>query len=391
MEFTWNTAVSRATGVAPFTAAHGLPARTVVGSVADENLQVTAGAITTTQVEVLAQAARAYAQTIRQMRTVDKQEAADAANERGRGKPRKYQNGDRVSFFIPPTHDETVRRGRKAKHLLAYRGPAIICKIVSPTTYELSYKSRQYSRATAELRPYHGQWPPAAAVGTAEPIHEPDENNDQRTIKIGKYVAFRESDANSCRRYHVGKVVRVENDEFVLQTHATSTKNPRTAKWKAVYLSSSSQYTLQRPRGARGKGSEVYDHVPCNEEGETDGLIIREVQFQSTGVMKSKDVKELLQEGYRGYLSLGQDAACDEENENENKKRHAHQKPRDTQMQRNKERKPTLRKPTRMRSEGLHNQASVHAHPCQHTRHSNNPEMCRGGMWEYTRTRTHIN
>jgi hypothetical protein len=89
MEFTWNTAVSRATGVAPFTATRGLPARTVVGSVADEDLQETTGAITTTQVEVLAQAARAYAQTIRQLRTAEKQEAADAANERGRGKAKK--------------------------------------------------------------------------------------------------------------------------------------------------------------------------------------------------------------------------------------------------------------------------------------------------------------
>ena len=53
---------------------------------------------------------------------------------------------------------------------------------------------------------------------------------------------------------------------------------------------------------ARGKGSEVYDHVPCNEEGETDGLIIREVQLQPTGVMKSKDVKELLQEGYQHHV-----------------------------------------------------------------------------------------
>ena len=302
MEFTWNTSVSRATGEAPFTAAHGLPARTVIGSVSDESLQTTPGTITTAEVEVLAQAAKAYAQAIEQMRTVDKQQTADAANERGRGRPRKYKTGDKVSFFIPPTHEETVRRGRKAKHLLAYRGPAIVSKVLSPTTYELSYQGRRYSRATAELRPYHGQQLPAAAVGTAGLTHEPDENNEQRTIKVGKYVAFRESDANSCRRYHVGRVVRIENDEFVLQTHATSTKNPRTAKWKAVYLSPSSQYTLQKPRGARGKDSEVYDHVPCNEEGETDGLIIREVRLRPTGVMQSKDVKELLTEGYQHHV-----------------------------------------------------------------------------------------
>jgi hypothetical protein len=146
-----------------------------------------------------------------------------------------------------------VRRGRKAKHLLAYRGPATICKILSPTTYELSYKGKQYSRATAELRPYHGQRPPASAVGTSEPVHEPDENNDQRTIKTGKYVAFRECDANSCRRSHVGKVVRVENDEFVLQTHATSTKNPRTANGRqcTCHQARNIRYKSHAEHGAR--------------------------------------------------------------------------------------------------------------------------------------------
>jgi hypothetical protein len=162
----------------------------VIGSVSDESLQTTPGTITTAEVEVLAQAAKAYAQAIEQMRIVDKQQTADAANERGRGRPKKYKTGDKVSFFIPPTHEETVRRGRKAKHLLAYRGPAIVSKVLSPTTYELSYQGRRYSRATAELRPYHGHQLPAAAVGTAGLTHEPDENNEQRTIKVGKYVAF---------------------------------------------------------------------------------------------------------------------------------------------------------------------------------------------------------
>ena len=46
-----------------------------------------------------------------------------------------------------------------------------------------------------------------------------------------------------------------------------------------------------RAAGARGRDSEVYDHIPCNEEGETGGLIIREVKLQRTGDMRAKDVK----------------------------------------------------------------------------------------------------
>jgi hypothetical protein len=39
---------------------------------------------------------------------------------------KEFNSGDRVYFYKPPTQHEIARRGRKAKHLAHYHGPAII-------------------------------------------------------------------------------------------------------------------------------------------------------------------------------------------------------------------------------------------------------------------------
>ena len=77
-----------------------------------------------------------------------------------------FKKGDKVSFYIPPTLSEAKRKStRKSKHLLQYKGPAIITNVRTPTTYDLTYKKRKYARATAELRPYRAR-EEAGAVAT---------------------------------------------------------------------------------------------------------------------------------------------------------------------------------------------------------------------------------
>ncbi len=54
------------------------------------------------------------------------------------GTPTSFQLNDRVNkIYVPPTHAQLTRTGRRAKHIVAWRGPCRITQILSPVTYEM--------------------------------------------------------------------------------------------------------------------------------------------------------------------------------------------------------------------------------------------------------------
>ena len=158
MEFTYNTTVQNTVGAAPFTIAHGIPAHTIVGSTTEDDLNHDPTKIVTEEVSLIKQSATAFANTAARLREQAQRETARKLAQGGRRIT--FRVNDRVSFYLPPTAREAQRRGRKAKHLQWYRGPATVVKILSPTTYELEYKGARYKRSVEELRPHRGSGDP---------------------------------------------------------------------------------------------------------------------------------------------------------------------------------------------------------------------------------------
>lgn len=171
MEFTYNTTVHSTVGAAPFTIAHGMPARTIVGSTVAEDLQRDPEEVNTDEVAIIKTSATAFANHAANLR--EQQQRASAQRLNQGGKQTQLRVGDRVSFYLPPTAAQAKRRGRKVKHLQWYRGPATITKPLSGTTFELSYQGGLYKRAIQEVRPWRGNR--VGARNNAEPERVPDE------------------------------------------------------------------------------------------------------------------------------------------------------------------------------------------------------------------------
>ena len=53
------------------------------------------------------------------------------------GTPTSFQIGQRVKIYMPPTHAQLERTGRRAKHIVAWRGPCRITQILSPAAYQM--------------------------------------------------------------------------------------------------------------------------------------------------------------------------------------------------------------------------------------------------------------
>jgi hypothetical protein len=72
------------------------------------------------------------------------------------GTPTSFQLGQRVKIYMPPTHAQMERTGRRAKHIVSWRGPCTITKILSPTAYQMQEEcsQRYFERTLVNIRPY---------------------------------------------------------------------------------------------------------------------------------------------------------------------------------------------------------------------------------------------
>jgi transposase InsO family protein len=256
-EHAWNNTIHTLLGVTPFEAAHGLPAVSAVETLASTPITNTEG-MTKDSINALKVAAKANMQAIALLRQHDKQARANKANNtRAR---QSFKVGDRVKFYIPPTGAAKLRKSnRKSKHILQYRGPAVITKVRTPTTYDLDYKGKQYSRATAELRPYKGTQAPTVVF--------PENSLQDKRLKKGQFVAYLEMQEDT--HFHIGKV-RSTGDSVTIQAYATTSPNLKHAQWKPLLqITKSQQYTLKVY--ANRVQVQVEDEIPT---GDASTLIV---------------------------------------------------------------------------------------------------------------------
>ena len=66
-----------------------------------------------------------------------------------------YSRGDKVYFYQPPSQNEVIKRGRKAKHLMHYRGPATITQPIPGRRrqYEIEFEGKLFKRDVGMLIP----------------------------------------------------------------------------------------------------------------------------------------------------------------------------------------------------------------------------------------------
>ena len=65
-----------------------------------------------------------------------------------------YKNGDQIWFYKPPSQNQALATGRKAKHLSHYYGPAIITEIIGNTAVQFTFEGKTYQCSNGMLMPY---------------------------------------------------------------------------------------------------------------------------------------------------------------------------------------------------------------------------------------------
>ena len=72
------------------------------------------------------------------------------------GTPKTFALQDRVKIYVPPTHAQILRTGRKSNHIVAWRGPCTITRILSASSYEMEEdcSGRRFQRTIINIRPF---------------------------------------------------------------------------------------------------------------------------------------------------------------------------------------------------------------------------------------------
>jgi transposase InsO family protein len=255
MEHVWNVTYHSVLKCTPFEAAHGLPARGVLDTYVEDTKGEMVDLMTADGIEAMQHTAKAFEKQIYQLR---KEAAERQAMLARKGARVNLKVGDEVSLFLPPSEREAAAAGRKVKHLLFFRGPAIITKVLSNTTYQLDYKGRVYFRCFAELRPYK-----SSSLPVDLPIANEAEMQDDKLIS-GNFVTLCDTDDRNDDHFHLCKVIAIEDEKALLLNYATWSTNLRSAKFKILYQEkSTNRYTTQRP-ARNAKEREVIDKVPMD-------------------------------------------------------------------------------------------------------------------------------
>ena len=256
MEHVWNTTFHSVLQCTPFEAAHGLPARTVLDTHVERETETVGDLMTSDGVEAMKITAKAFEKQIHQLRREAAERRAVLAR---KGSKLKFKVGDEVSLFIPPSEQEAKRAGRKAKHLLHFKGPAIVTEVLSNTSYKLDYNGRVYYRCFAELRPYKSSNLPVDL-----PIAN-EGNMELNKFIPGNFVALCDTDDENDVHFHLCKVLAIEDDRALLLNYATWGTKISSAKFSILYQErNSGRYTTQKPK-KHAKECEVKDQLSLEE------------------------------------------------------------------------------------------------------------------------------
>ena len=186
------------------------------------------------------------------------------------GTPKTFALHDRVKIYVPPTHAQILRTGRKSNHIVAWRGPCTITRILSPSSYEMEEdcSGRKFQRTIINIRPFRATKnppPPHHDLISAAALHP-------RTI-----IAVRDTPTSS---FHLASVLTLT--ETHLSLHYLGTTHPTfdTAVFRLVWIAPDGRTVLKDSRPARNHTA-VTGEIDLTDI--PDLLVASHLAFTATG------------------------------------------------------------------------------------------------------------
>jgi hypothetical protein len=127
-----------------------------------------------------------------------------------------------------PTHAQLIRTGRRAKHIVAWRGPCKITQFLSPVTYEMieECSNRIFQRTLVNIRPFR-------ASRTPPPPH--NDMLSQSPLTAGTLVAVRRNE-DLAAPFDLARILTSTETHVSLDYLGITHPSLRTAIFKHVWI-----------------------------------------------------------------------------------------------------------------------------------------------------------
>jgi transposase InsO family protein len=186
------------------------------------------------------------------------------------GTPQSFALHDRVKIYVPPTHAQILRTGRKSNHIVAWRGPCKITRILSSSSYEMEEEAsgRTFQRSIINIRPFR------ASRNPPPPHHDLIAVAALRPQTI---IAVRDTPESS---FHLASVLKVTESLLSIHYLGTTTPTLDTAIFRRVWIAPDGRTVLKDSRPARHHTAVTGEidtaHIP-------DLLVASHLAFTSSG------------------------------------------------------------------------------------------------------------
>jgi hypothetical protein len=171
------------------------------------------------------------------------------------GTPAHFHVNDRVKIYMPPTHAQIQRTGRRSQHIVAWRGPCLVTEVLSDSTYRVQEEcsKRFFERSIMNMRPFR------ASSAPPPPHHD---LLSTLALTPGTLVAVRDTPTSA---FHLARLTALT--ESTASLHYLGTTNPHfdRAVFKLLWLSPANKTVLKDTRPAR-------NHKPITGDISTEDL-----------------------------------------------------------------------------------------------------------------------
>ena len=118
--------------------------------------------------------------------------------------------------------------------MLQYQGPGVVVKSLSnnDTSYRIKCGNRHYNRNIMHMSPYTSSHEVPAQL----------QLHIDNTVSVGTYVAVLDNDNDT--KYHIAKVLDINEHTTKLHYYCTKGKRLRSAKWQPLYVSPNSNMVV---------------------------------------------------------------------------------------------------------------------------------------------------
>jgi hypothetical protein len=157
------------------------------------------------------------------------------------GTPQTFSLNDRVKIYVPPTHAQLLRTGRRSNHIVAWRGPCRITKILSPSSYEMQEEcsGRVFQRSLINTRPFR------ASKNPPPPHHD---LVSHAALHPGTIIAVRDTPTSP---FHLAKVKSITESLLSVHYLGTTNHNIASAIFRPLWLAPDNRTVMKDTCPAR--------------------------------------------------------------------------------------------------------------------------------------------